>query len=137
THFGLGRRLKADVLRVRWPNGVSQTVYYPGTEEDVLELQILKGSCPFLYAWDGHAFSFVTDVMWRSALGMPLGIMAGGTDIAAAPADAAREDLRDSGNAVAPRDGRRVLELTQERWEAGCRALRPPDAGSAPGARVP
>src|SRR5207253_2301488 len=37
THFGLGRRLKADVLRVRWPNGVSQTVYYPGTEEDVLE----------------------------------------------------------------------------------------------------
>src|SRR5207237_521744 len=85
THFGLGRRLKADVLRVRWPNGVSQTVYYPGTEEDVLEQQILKGSCPFLYAWDGHAFSFVTDVMWRSALGMPLGIMAGGTDIASAP----------------------------------------------------
>src|SRR5207253_2895150 len=26
THFGLGQRLKADVLRVRWPNGVAQTV---------------------------------------------------------------------------------------------------------------
>src|SRR6185437_14047623 len=26
THFGLGRRLKADVLRVRWPNGASQAV---------------------------------------------------------------------------------------------------------------
>src|SRR5439155_1296357 len=44
THFGLGRPLKADGLRLRWPNGVSQTVYYPGTEEDVLEQQFLKGS---------------------------------------------------------------------------------------------
>src|SRR3989440_11915935 len=78
THCGLGQRLKADVLRVRWPNGVAQTVYYPGTDADILEQQILKGSCPFLYAWDGTRFRFVTDVMWRSALGMPLGIMAGG-----------------------------------------------------------
>src|SRR5881398_147631 len=94
THFGLGQRLKADVLRVRWPNGVAQTVYYPGTDADILEQQILKGSCPFLYAWDGTGFRFVTDVMWRSALGMPLGIMAGGTDIASAPPHASREDMR-------------------------------------------
>src|SRR5438034_798212 len=119
THFGLGRRLKADVLRVRWPNGVSQTVYYPGTEEDVLEQQILKGSCPFLYAWDGHDFSFVTDVMWRSALGMPLGIMAGGTDIASAPPHASREYMRVPGAALAPRDGRYVLQMTEELWETG------------------
>src|SRR5213080_91362 len=119
THFGLGRRLKADVLRVRWPNGVSQTVYYPGTEEDVLEQQILKGSCPFLYAWDGHAFSFVTDVMWRSALGMPLGIMAGGTDIASAPPHASREYMRVPGDALVPRDGRYVLQMTEELWETG------------------
>jgi len=119
THFGLGRRLKADVLRVRWPNGVSQTVYYPGTEEDVLEQQILKGSCPFLYAWDGHGFTFVTDVMWRSALGMPLGIMAGGTDIASAPPHASREYMRVPGAALVPRDGRYVLQITEELWEVG------------------
>src|SRR3989441_196393 len=119
THFGLGRRLKADVLRVRWPNGVSQTVYYPGTEEDVLEQQILKGSCPFLYAWDGRGFSFVTDVMWRSALGMPLGIMAGGTDIASAPPHASREYMRVPGDALVPRDGRYVLQMTEELWETG------------------
>src|SRR2546423_949210 len=117
THFGLGVRLKADVLRVRWPNGVSQTVYYPGTEEDVLEQQILKGSCPFLYAWDGHGFTFVTDVMWRSALGMPLGIMAGGTDIASAPPHASREYMRIPGRALAPRNGRYVLQLTEELWD--------------------
>jgi len=119
THFGLGRRLKADVLRVRWPNGVSQTVYYPGTEEDVLEQQILKGSCPFLYAWDGHGFSFVTDVMWRSALGMPLGIMAGGSDITSAPPHASREYMRVPGAALVPRDGRYVLQITEELWETG------------------
>jgi hypothetical protein len=107
------------VLRVRWPNGVSQTVYYPGTEEDVLEQQILKGSCPFLYAWDGHGFSFVTDVMWRSALGMPLGIMAGGTDIASAPPHASREYMRVPGAALVPRDGRYVLQITEELWEVG------------------
>src|SRR5207249_10542474 len=53
THFGLGQRLKADVLRVRWPNGVAQTVYYPGTDADILEQQLLKRPCPFLYAWHG------------------------------------------------------------------------------------
>src|SRR5881296_3564341 len=117
THFGLGQRLKADVLRARWPNGVAQTVYYPGTDEDILEQQILKGSCPFLYAWDGAAFRFVTDVMWRSALGMPLGIMAGGTDIASAPPHASREYMRIPGRALAPRNGRYVLQLTEELWE--------------------
>ena len=117
THFGLGQRLKADVLRVRWPNGVAQTVYYPGTDEDILEQQILKGSCPFLYAWDGQAFRFVTDVMWRSALGMPLGIMASGTEIASAPPHASREYVRVPGRALAPRDGRYVLQLTEELWE--------------------
>jgi len=117
THFGLGQRLKADVLRVRWPNGVAQTVYYPGSDADILEQQILKGSCPFLYAWDGTRFRFVTDVMWRSALGMPLGIMAGGRDIASAPPHASREYMRIPGRALAPQGGRYVLQLTEELWE--------------------
>src|SRR5207237_341383 len=94
THFGLGRRLKADVLRVRWPNGVSQTVYYPGTEEDVLEQQQLKGSCPFLYVWDGRGFTFATDAMWNSALGMPLGIMTREGGILSASPHASQEYLR-------------------------------------------
>ena len=36
THFGLGNHFKADVLRVQWPNGVPQTIYFPGTDQDVL-----------------------------------------------------------------------------------------------------
>jgi Tfp pilus assembly protein PilF len=119
THFGLGRRLKADVLRVRWPNGVSQTVYYPGTEEDVLEQQQLKGSCPFLYVWDGRAFTFATDAMWNSALGMPLGIMTREGGILSASPHASQEYLRLPGGLLRARDGRYQLRLTEELWETG------------------
>ncbi len=115
THFGLGPHLKADVLRVEWPNGVPQIVYLPGTDQDVVERELLKGSCAFVYTWDGERFRFVTDAMWRSALGMPLGLM-GGTS-AFAPAGASQEYVRISGNALQPRDGRYVLQLTEELWE--------------------
>src|SRR5207249_5585453 len=57
--------------------------------------------------------------MWRSALGMPLGIMAGGTDIASAPPHASREYMRVPGAALAPRDGRYILQMTEELWETG------------------
>ncbi|MBA3343650.1 MAG: VCBS repeat-containing protein, partial [Gemmatimonadaceae bacterium] len=65
THFGLGPHLKADVLRVEWPNGAPQTVYLPGSDQDVVESEMLKGSCAFAYTWDGKRFRFVTDAMWR------------------------------------------------------------------------
>ena len=120
THFGLGPHLKADVVRVRWTNGVPETIYFPGTDQDVLEVEQLKGSCAFLYTWDGNRFRFVTDVMWRSALGMPLGIMGGGRSgagAAYAPAGASQEYLRIPGEALQPRNGRYVLQFTEELWE--------------------
>lgn len=115
THFGLGPHLKADVLRVEWPNGVPQTVYFPGSDQDVVERELLKGSCAFVYTWDGTRFRFVTDAMWRSALGMPLGLM--GSTSAFAPAGASQEYVRISGDALRPRDGRYVIQLTEELWE--------------------
>jgi len=115
THFGLGAHLKGDVLRIEWPNGVFQTIHFPGTDQDVLENEVLKSSCGFLYAWDGTQFRFVTDVMWRSALGMPMGIM--GANTAWAPAGASQEYLRVPGSALVARDGKYVLQLTEELWE--------------------
>lgn len=117
THFGLGPHLKADVLRVEWPNGVPQTVYLPGSDHDVVETEMLKGSCAFAYTWDGTGFRFVTDVMWRSALGMPLGLMTGSLTSKFAPAGASQEYLRIPGSLLQPRDGRYVLQLTEELWE--------------------
>lgn len=117
THFGLGPHLKADVLRVEWPNGVPQTVYLPGSDHDVVETEMLKGSCAFAYTWDGTGFRFVTDVMWRSALGMPLGLMTVSLTSNFAPAGASQEYLRIPGSVLQPRDGRYVLQFTEELWE--------------------
>ncbi|HEY9230228.1 MAG TPA: CRTAC1 family protein, partial [Gemmatimonadaceae bacterium] len=115
THFGLGPHLKADVVRIEWTNGVPQTIYIPGTDQDVTENEMLKGSCAFLYTWDGKRFRFVTDVMWRSALGMPLGLL--GSSTAYAPPGASQEYLRIPGEALQPRDGTYTLQLTEELWE--------------------
>ena len=115
THFGLGPHLKADVLRIEWPNGVPQTIYFPGNDQDVVEREMLKGSCALAYAWNGKEYRFVTDAMWRSALGMPLGLMGGNS--AFAPAGASQEYVRISGDALKPRDGKYFLQLTEELWE--------------------
>jgi len=124
TLFGLGSHFKADVLRVQWPNGVPQIIYIPGTDQDVLETQVLKGSCAFLYTWDGTQFRFVTDIMWQSALGMPVGIMGpGGSGLGPggsktyAPAGASLEYVRIPGEALKPKNGRYVIQVTEELWE--------------------
>jgi hypothetical protein len=118
TQFGLGQRPTADALRIVWTNGVPQNVFYPAGDQDLVEEQILKGSCPFLYAWNGERYEFVTDVMWRSALGMPLDIMGGGGR-GYAPAAPSREYIRIPGDALRPKDGVYSIQVTGELWETG------------------
>jgi Tfp pilus assembly protein PilF/predicted secreted protein len=115
THFGLGSRSDADVLRTVWTNGVPQNHFHPQSNQVLLEKQILKGSCPFLYAWDGQKFEFVTDVLWKSALGMPLGIMSG-EPVYAFP-NSADEFLKISGSQLKEKDGYYTIQLTEELWE--------------------
>ena len=119
THFGLGQRLTADALRIVWTNGVPQNVFYPTSDQDLVEEQILKGSCPFLYAWNGERYEFVTDVMWRSALGMPLDIMGGAAGGGYAPAAASREYIRIPADALSAKDGVYSIQVTGELWETG------------------
>ncbi|MFQ5678962.1 MAG: FG-GAP-like repeat-containing protein [Gemmatimonadota bacterium] len=121
VHFGLGHRLKADVIRVVWTNGVPQDLYWPGTDQDLIESQTLKGSCAFVYGWDGKRPVFVKDAMWKSALGMPVGIMSssapGTTARVYAPPGASREYVRIPGSLLRPVDGAYRLRLTEELWE--------------------
>ena len=117
TYLGLGRQLKADVLRIVWTNGVPQNVFAPSGDQGLVEEQVLKGSCPFLYAWNGQRFEFVTDVMWRSALGMPMDIMGGGKGYA--PAAASREYIRIPGDALRPKGDVYPIQVTGELWETG------------------
>jgi TolA-binding protein len=115
VHFGLGNRAKAETIRITWTNGVPQNIFSPGTDQALIESQTLKGSCPFLFTWNGNEFKFVKDVMWRSALGMPLGIMGGNT--AYAFADASDDYIKIDGDLLKPVDGLYSIQLTSELWE--------------------
>jgi tetratricopeptide (TPR) repeat protein len=115
THFGLGDRLKADVVRIVWTNGVPQNVFFPGSDQDLVEEQVLKGSCGFLYTWTGNEYEFLKDMVWKSAIGMPMGIMSGNTTYA--PAYPSREYLRIPGDALQIKDGAYSIQITEELWE--------------------
>ena len=111
TRIGLGAARKADVLRVIWTNGIPQNALGPAARTVVREVQQLKGSCPFLYAFDGRRWSFVTDALGRS----PAGLLYDGVHQAAADT---REWLIVPGSMLRPdEDGRLLLDFTEELWE--------------------
>jgi hypothetical protein len=114
--FGIGKRATADVIRITWTNGVPQNIFFPGTDQSLVESQTLKGSCPFLYTWNGDEYVFVKDILWRSALGMPLGIMGGNT--AYAFPDASDDYLKIPGEQLKPSEGAYSIQVTSELWEA-------------------
>ncbi len=116
TYFGLGQRDRADVIRIVFTNGVPQNIFRPGADQDLLEEQILKGSCPFLYTWDGSSYTFATDLLWRSALGMPLGIMGAG-EMAYAPVSATEDYVLIPEGLLQEEDGEYRIQITAELWE--------------------
>jgi cytochrome c-type biogenesis protein CcmH/NrfG len=109
VHIGLGKRKAAKVLRVVWTNGVPQNRIELAGNQQVVEEQLLKGSCPFLYAWDGERFSFVTDLLWGAPLGLPV---APGVWASSDPSELVRID------GLVPREGVYDLRITEELWEA-------------------
>jgi Flp pilus assembly protein TadD len=111
VHFGLGETTRADVVRVIWPNGTVQAEYDLTPNQTVLAEQRLKGSCPWLFAFDGKKVDFVTDILWRS----PLGLRINAQDTAGV---VQTEDwVKVRGDQIAPRDGFYDLRITAELWE--------------------
>lgn len=116
TEFGVGQRRKIDAVRIIWPNGVPETVLDPTRKEKILEQELLKGSCPYLYTWDGKKYEFLMDMLWRSALGMPLAIK--GTDTTFAYSGPSKGYLLIPGEKLKPKDGFYSIKITEELWEA-------------------
>lgn len=111
VHFGLGTREQVDVVRVAWPNGVVQAEFDVDADGELEAEQRLKGSCPWLFAYDGEGMQFVTDFLWRS----PLGLRINAQDTAGI---AQTEDwVRIRGDQLVPRDGAYDLRITAELWE--------------------
>lgn len=111
VHVGLGEATQAEVVRLLWPNGTLQSEFGVAGDQVVLATQRLKGSCPWLFAWDGSEMAFVTDVLWRSPLGLRIN--------AQETADVlmTEDRVRVRGDQLVPRDGAYDLRITAELWE--------------------
>jgi len=111
-HFGLGDHAGVEFARIVWPNGLIQAEFALKPDQSVLAEQRLKGSCPFLFTWDGHSMRFLKDVAPMSA---PLGAHI--SSDALEPIQQTEQWFKIDGDQLAPRDGYYDLRLTNEYWE--------------------
>ena len=111
VHFGLGEAARAEVARIIWPNGVLQSEFDLRADTAIAATQRLKGSCPWLFAWNGREMQFVTDFIWRSPLGLRIN--------AQATADVLMTEdwVKVGRDQLAARDGAYDLRITAELWE--------------------
>ena len=112
VHFGLGDQPGADVVRIVWPNGAVRAEFETKADQTILAEQRLKGSCPFLFAYNGREMKFVKDaVPWSSAIGLRI------NTIGTARVEATEEWYKIGGNELVPRDSYYDLRITAELWE--------------------
>jgi hypothetical protein len=111
VHFGLGEAQQAEVVRVVWPNGILQSEFGTAAGATIAASQRLKGSCPWLFAWNGREMGFVTDLIWRSPLGLRVNAQA------TADASTTEDWVKLRGDQVAAREGVYDLRVTAELWE--------------------
>jgi Tfp pilus assembly protein PilF len=112
VHFGLGEQTTTDVIRVVWPNGSVRADFEIKADQEVQAEQRLKGSCPFLFAYNGKQMEFVKDaVPWSSAIGLRINTL--GT----ARVEATEEWYKIGRDQLVPRDGYYDIRITAELWE--------------------
>ncbi|MGI9165314.1 MAG: FG-GAP-like repeat-containing protein [Pyrinomonadaceae bacterium] len=111
-HFGLGEQTGADVVRIVWPNGSVRAEFELQADQEIVAEQRLKGSCPFLFAYNGRQMEFVKDsVPWGSAIGLRINTL--GT----ARVEATEEWYKISRDQLVQREGYYDLRVTAELWE--------------------
>ena len=111
-HFGLGLQPAVDVARIVWPNGSVRAEFELKEDQAVMTEQRLKGSCPFLFAYNGKEMQFVKDsVPWGSAIGLRI------NSIGAARVEATEEWYKIGRDELVAQDGFYDLRVTGELWE--------------------
>ena len=111
VHFGLGSRTTIDVARISWPNGVVQAEFDAKADQVLVSEQRLKGSCPWVFTYDGTGMRFVTDFLWRS----PLGLRINAQDTAGVTQTEDWVKIR--ADQLAPKGGFYDVRITAELWE--------------------
>jgi Flp pilus assembly protein TadD len=111
VEIGLGRARRLDSVQMIWANGVVDNqldVEVKPGPRTIVEKNLATGSCPYLYAWDGSGFRFVTDLLGNSPLGLSLR-----RDVVL-PADPEEIVLIGTEKNFRPRRGAYELEVTEE-----------------------
>lgn len=68
--IGLSGAPFADYVALEWTDGVSQTeIKLAAGAHQIVETQRQLASCPVVFAWNGHKFEFLTDVLGVGGLG--------------------------------------------------------------------
>lgn len=112
VHIGLGSHEEAEVVRLIWPNGSTQTEFAElGYDSKILNEQILKGSCPWVMTYNGEKMEFVTDFIWRTALGLRINLQ-GKTNVMHAI-----DWIKIDSEQLKPRNGFYDVRITAELWE--------------------
>ncbi|MEX2531892.1 MAG: FG-GAP-like repeat-containing protein [Gemmatimonadota bacterium] len=115
VHFGLGSNTGVSVARILWPNGTAQAEFdllASSEGEPVVAQQRLKGSCPWLFTFDGQEMVFVTDLAWRTALGLRINAYGSSAVIQS------QDWVRVRGDQLEARDGVYEMSITADLWES-------------------
>ena len=110
VHIGLGPYEQPNLARIIWTNGIPQTLLLPQGRQTAEMLYILKGSCPFIYTWNGQQWKFFSDCLWAAPIGLqaPRGGLVPTRNW---------EYLRLGPETLVPTDGTYRVMLTEELWE--------------------
>ncbi len=72
--IGVGNRTLLDSITIVWSDQIVQAeveVSLSGTDPVTFkEPRVSSASCPYLYAWDGEQFRFITDILGAAPLGL-------------------------------------------------------------------
>jgi hypothetical protein len=108
---GVGRYQQVDSVAVRWFDGFinnDEIKVAPCNVVALDEIERPTGSCPYLYAWDGQRFRFVTDLLGAAPLGLPV------SDSRLVEADPFECAWIGDETMFVPRDGNYLLQVTEE-----------------------
>jgi len=114
--LGVGPRDRLAEVDVMWTNGVTDSVLDVDLSRPLVMKETLTavGSCPYLYAWDGTAMRFITDILGASPLGLPL---RRGRMVAADTDELVWIGTSEQVRPQTPGEGRYLLSITDEMRE--------------------
>jgi hypothetical protein len=106
--LGLGKAAQAEVVRIRWPDGVPQAELNIAANQltRITELNRKGTSCPVLFVWDGQRYRYVTDFLGAGTVGEV------GTDGSTRP-PRPEESLAIDANMLALRDGKYWIKIAE------------------------